>query len=877
MITRFLQRTVALCPLLLTARTAWADPQPDLVWNYVGRPGRSVTVKLPPPYKTCDDKDELKVTGTLANVAVYSSTASDAAGRTADRSAQCTPPAPAASKKATLTVVGPSLRKSDVKEFAFDWSQSPNELSVHLELVARVDDEIMRSTRLGVQGMSGSAQFTRIDPQTGLPRFVFSGLPADAMPNGGQLHLAPAGDDLRDPKTGELWDEALDAEPRWLVVPETHSAAFAKPQAGLPSETVRTELPDNPLNRFLAPGPVECVAGKNDCTLSRSGDHWFIDTDAATLPNLTRNLELPVSVTLRQSVGRSLKPATLAVKVIVVECVYELVQLTRVEAGRNQMTSLFQIHRVRGNGPECKEDEWDASLRKAGGTDVAASGRMQVDRNLAIVTWASLPTVTPNTAQNYVLELKYRSGQQVALTVTPQVLVDPAITPTDNLRVYTSLNGSVMSTPSGDLLDISGRKSLAMNRENRVDVGALTPATGWTVTRIGASSYFPTCDGHDGPLAPSFCVKPLQQTDETLKLRAKQSASPSAVALPGAEALVPGYAPASLDLGYIDVATSFNVRPHRVALDLEKHLEVVCGARVIDGDTGGVPRSVRYTAFDECRLVFHPRDAGPDAKAVLRNADQQLIEVSAGTVPTDGTAPKLAVLGRFRLDAKQGLASCGEGQPNKCLSFKLPMRRAAGGEAADYTMVQIEAKHVADQYDTTIQESQDQKTFVVRVRRQPEWLAGRFSADGGGGARFFFTFTVAPLTLFRAPHSGRNVWKSSDAAKLEAANFGAGMLAVAEFWNFDTNSAPWPFLTPQLQLGVLSTVPTAQQLDYPVISFVGGLALRTGVDTAPDAKVEAAAKLVAWGEWLHTFGQRRVDPSWNLLFGFAVDIGSFGN
>jgi hypothetical protein len=212
------------------------------------------------------------------------------------------------------------------------------------------------------------------------------------------------------------------------------------------------------------------------------------------------------------------------------------------------------------------------------------------------------------------------------------------------------------------------------------------------------------------------------------------------------------------------------------------------------------------------------------------------------------------------------------------------MRKVWSGDAPDYAVVQVEAKHVQDHYETAATDSQHQSTFVVRVRRRPEYfvlecLTPDWVNHTGNGVRSHFTFLFAPFTLFRAPHSGRNATTSTAASKLEKANFGFGLMGLVELWDFDSNAPILPFLNPLLEVGVLSTTPSPDDFSYPVLSLVGGLALRTGIDTKPDAAVESSVKFLFLVERLHTFGQRRddADPSWNLLFGFGADVGSFGN
>jgi hypothetical protein len=287
----------------------------------------------------------------------------------------------------------------------------------------------------------------------------------------------------------------------------------------------------------------------------------------------------------------------------------------------------------------------------------------------------------------------------------------------------------------------------------------------------------------------------------------------------------------------------------------------------------------------------------------------QRLEVKAGLVPTDKSAPTLQSLGKYDVDEFVTPTSCprqveSQAPPTvtprrwhaspviqardadgsrptpsatekTCFSSRLDLRSAANGEVGDHAIVQVEVKHVAEYYEATDTRSKPESQLVVRVRRRPKWLV--HSNDEGTGSRAFFTFTLAPFTLFRTPHSGRNVSKSSDVAKLEAATFGAGLMAVWEPWDFDRNTPVWPFLAPQLHAGVLSTIPTTTSLTYPRVSLVVGGGLRTGVDTAPDATVESALKLLVWGEYLVNNDDRREESSFNLLFGFGVDVGSFGN
>jgi hypothetical protein len=136
---------------------------------------------------------------------------------------------------------------------------------------------------------------------------------------------------------------------------------------------------------------------------------------------------------------------------------------------------------------------------------------------------------------------------------------------------------------------------------------------------------------------------------------------------------------------------------------------------------------------------------------------------------------------------------------------------------------------------------------------------------------------VAPLTLFRLSHSGRGASRSSAVERLELATFGLGALGVFEVWDFDADRPAVPVLSPQFQLGLLTTVPSQTNLDVPSLSIVAGLGVRTPLGTSDEGdSIESAFKILAWYELMFATG-RGHDPSQHLLFGFAIDAFSIGN
>lgn len=612
-----------------------------------------------------------------------------------------------------------------------------------------------------------------------------------------------------------------------------------------------------------------------------------METEPATLPKLVGSLVLSTTVNLLQARSGHLLRSDLSVRLAVTECVYELKQLTRVEAGRSEVDSLFELKRPRGSVRECAETvAWDVIAKKSGTSEVLASGGVTVDDGIAHLAWQSLPVATPNARATYELELKYPGGQIISTATVPKLVVDPAVTPTANVRAFTTLGGSISTQPANRLIELTARKALAVERENMVELAALRDRTtgsqpGWTLTVVGAHTFFPVCTAsairsERASGSPRLCINPSQATDEVLQVRASEHSRVRDVLLPGVRPESLGVlADKTVELGWLEVTTQLSAKPYRVAQNLERNLSVVCGNRVIDGLSFGQPRAVAYDAFDKCRLVLDARISGfNNARALIDSLGTQSLEVSAGPVPTDKSVPKLELLDHVKFTSAQNLEPCPD-REKSCLSEPLRMRKAAGGDAADYAMVQIEVRHAQDWYEATAVNSHAESALVVRVRRRPRLLT--FADSRGYGGRAYATFTVAPLTLFRAPHSGRKVWKSSDAAKLEAATFGTGLFGIFEPWDFDSNAPYLPFLNPQLQVGVLTTLPTTTALDYPSVSLVAGIGVRSGLDTSPDATVESSLKFLVWTECLWALDGRRGDPSLNLLFGLGVDLGSFGN
>lgn len=860
---------------------ALATPPPPETWTYVAKLGRPDQLKLPPGYLTCSgDKDA--VTGAPpATQPVWKPSGVDAQ-RAAEKVAQCG----ADARAVTFVVQTAAVRKGDVKEYAFEWDPSaPGTLRVYVEAKTTIAMPVLANSKLRFIGTGHEATFGGFEPTNGLPYFTFAGLPAELAKVGGQLQILPVAvaDPQYDAETGSKWNEVLDFSSNWLLATGPRMARFPKPQRMDDSDVGALVLPKHPLDRFVEAGAVECGGDKQTCVLSQSAEGLLLQTAAGNLETkpvghgLVSSLDLPTSTNnMMQATGGHLVKGKLSVRLGIKQCLYDLTQLTRVEGGRTIVQTLFGVT-LKGDRSACSEDRWQATLKKTGAAEAVATGTVSIAGDIATVTWESLPTATPNAATTYDVEMKYRGGQLVDVAEPVKLFVNEALAPTANLRAFTSLRDPIANVPAPQWLDVTARKSLAVARENVVELGALRNPGRWTSELIGAGSYFPGCP--DGGLSTSvkrICVNPPKGTTEVLQLRLTETAPAQDILLPGIEVARLGAAAAQVTaLGSVDVNTGLSAKPYLIAQDLEAYVKVKCGTRIVDAATNRRPASVNYDAFEQCHVVFDPTPIGLNAKQFLSRFGTQFLIVTGGPVPKDNSAPKLETLLQLALTPDLKMVACPSDGTASCYSFPLNMLKASGGEAHDYTLVQIEVKHVQDKYELTAPRSKHDSELVVRIRRRPEWLT--LSSDRGNGARAFFTVTTTPFTLFRAPHSGRKASKSSEVAKLEAPSFGAGLLAVGEFWDFDTNTPPWPFLTPQLHFGVVSTVPSSSSLSYPTVSIVFGGGLRTGVDTAPDAKVESSLKILIWGEHLWTLDDRREESQWNLLFGLGVDVGSFGN
>lgn len=557
-------------------------------------------------------------------------------------------------------------------------------------------------------------------------------------------------------------------------------------------------------------------------------------------------------------------------------CSYELRQLTRADAGMSQVDMLLSIERKTGSAKDCSEDQWTVVAHKKDDATPSATGVLTIAEDIARVTWETLPVSTPNVPSTYELGFSDNSGQAVVTTSTTHIVIGPALDPVVNLRAFTAIDGTIAKPGRSGLLEVTDRNALAAGHENRVELNALQNPQEWSITVIGASSYFATCDEQEKP-GNRLCLSPSRPTDELLKVRATRKVRAQDALLASAKPDRLGdLKDKELNLGFVEFSTGLSVKPYRLAADLAAHTKIVCGATTIDAKSFGKPISVKYDDFKTCSLVFEV-DEGSSIDEWVRHHGEQRLTVSAGLVPVDKSAPKIDTLAQVDIasggdDDKSGARAT----PRRSISVPLNMEEAAGGDADAYAIVQIEVKHVQDEfYVQNSPQSKRDSRLVVRVRRRPEFFT--MSSNSGQGARFYGTFTIAPFSLFRAPHSGRNAVKSSDVRKLEYANFGFGLLGVVEGWDFNRNS-PWvPFLSPQLQVGMVSTVPSATSLDYPALSFVAGIGLRTGIDTSPDAAVESSLKALFWYEHLWTFDGSRADESNNFLFGFGAEIGTFGN
>ncbi|MDQ2642871.1 MAG: hypothetical protein M3020_03585 [Myxococcota bacterium] len=696
-----------------------------------------------------------------------------------------------------------------------------------------------------------------------------------------------------DPATGEPWQEALEPDSNFITDGAPIPASFAKPQRSSGVARVQT-LAVHPLARFVETADVECAEGKKVCSVSPSDDGLVVETDAATLASkFLPSVELKTSASLFRVSNGKLEEAKLRLRLSVIECKYELRQLTRVYAGMSQVQSLFEVKRPQGSSDRCPEQHWDVGLRESGSTDVLASGTITIEpARPSRIIWESLPVASQNAPATYEIVLKYRGGQPVDVESVPRLVVGPAFEPLKNMRVLSALEQAPIVAAIHDTADITDRKSLDTGHENILLFGALEGnRSEWTWEVTSASAYFSACDRtvEDFKNRPQTCIDVAKPTTQVLELRASRRVPAGEILVPGASANDVAGWQQELELGFVQFSTGFSAKPYRVAANLEKHLRIRCGARWFDATSAGQPVSVDYDEFPCCELLFdpsevqvHPRSAhlvdwqSYNANKYLRRFGSQTIEVRAGVVPANNSAPTMDLVERITLVDTGGVDKLQPCKPdskkNTCIAVKLNMNKAAR-EARDYTLVHLEVKHVQAEYDATPESKLDSE-FVVRIRRRPEWLAP--STNSGDGARVYGTFTVSPFSLFRAPHSGRGISKSSDAAKLEVANFGLGLVAVLEPWDFDGNEPFLPLLSPQLHAGVVSTLPTKTDLEYPTLSLVAGVGFRSGVDTKPDAAVESSLKLLLWYERLWTF-QGRSDGTDNLLFGFGADIGTFGN
>jgi len=338
-----------------------------------------------------------------------------------------------------------------------------------------------------------------------------------------------------------------------------------------------------------------------------------------------------------------------------------------------------------------------------------------------------------------------------------------------------------------------------------------------------------------------------------------------------------------LSLGQVDKPSSLKTKVYWIPLDL-RQATLECGhspPTVVR--TSSPVQAMQRDSYRDCRIVVKTSEQGlvDPKKAEAVEWGPQHIVVSASK---DGTAQEtdIAVL-KVNVGPKAPAVFPDErGELRFVIASEDVLRKL--GDVGEYAAIDIKIKHMAA--GSTTLRSELKGAFIpaerevaaeselrARTRVVPGttfWVRQGPDRTSIGG-RLYFSAN-ANLSLYRTRDRGIGTVQSSSYSSTVQANFGYGIVATVEPWNFSANDAVWPVLSPQINVGVLGPTDFNQKEWWRQMSLVFGLGFRLPAANKPQpGSVEAQTGIIAWGEL--TGGER--DPViLSGLLGVKVSLGS---
>ncbi|XXF76698.1 hypothetical protein P2318_27120 [Myxococcaceae bacterium GXIMD 01537] len=593
----------------------------------------------------------------------------------------------------------------------------------------------------------------------------------------------------------------------------------------------------------------------------------------------------------------------LKVKIVADSCSYRVKQLTPLfEGARNSCLYIEVKGEPTSSSGQCKNDlEWRVEGQGIRLNAIDDSRRDCPVDGLHGVMGLVVPSVPSADGGSVSISLYYNGKSQALLSGVAggqlglQIERAPLFSGPVRAK-YGLLISSESSQDVGVLEDVPGVDKLALGRPNLLYFEAENIGD-WSVEPV--SPHVRECSPSEWPGgSPAktkgvLCVVPSRETNERMLFDATYAPGWSRVVKSAT-----GTPPSQVKLGRFPISVQRSSVSLRKALNLEEHAQVVCGkvyqswmesfaisvlpslrpADVVATPFTG-PRAVPPRDIDHCvlRLLLHSADgvsAGAQlteeekARMALRRMGRQEIQVTAHLIPKKEDGRRVSVFSKDMVI-----------EPNEfnllvrddgAVEVPIRIKREDSVRLEDYDLIEVKVAHLRGEQYLVAADSFPQSSMSTRLRLMPEWFAGRVTR--GMGPRAFITAQI-PTGLVRLPNSGQGVVDSTAYGLVEAAVFGAGVMGVVEFYDFDRAAPPLP-LNPQLHLGVLlSTTPQAG-LKPPRVSVVGGIGLRLLGGVQQTGDTDAGLSTVIWLEYS---GRGRSRNGWALLTGFSVNIGSFPN
>jgi hypothetical protein len=425
---------------------------------------------------------------------------------------------------------------------------------------------------------------------------------------------------------------------------------------------------------------------------------------------------------------------------------------------------------------------------------------------------------------------------------------------------------------------------------------------------------------------PVYFVEGLSTSDGALTLVTELSAPASRVlsrprtlpaeALDALKALPPAAGRVYLGAASLTLANR-RTRPLWTPFDLKRSASIQCDGEKHEARPGMPSRAYRRGAYRHCQLrIDLPQesveDVGKDQCKRCGGGDtgvepsysgdrslqqyarehwglQQIkVDVDDGDENKAKTAAVVTERDFARVERSYAVVEDGEGDSARCVKkmravavFNLPDLLDQFGDPTDYTNLRVRLSHAPDKelggrlkdaYVPPAWEDARTETAAIKTIIVPAWTSVFTTRAGTSWGLRYYLAATANLSLYRTRDPGFTATSSSDYAKKLQANIGYGAVMVFDLWNFSSNKALLPYLSPQIDVGVLGPTDFNTKEWWRGFSGVAGLTIRLPAASKPEpGTVEAQTGLIVWGE---IGAGARSTPIGSLLVGLNVKLGS---